>query len=168
MMLAYWASEIGRHANNRQRFATIVAEFNARPMNYVTPRLRAQTVKGPIIVLVREPRAAGLLSPYQFQEVLALRAPNLGNAAEIAMVLLVDRIEVNVRSYRPVGEDFQTVLHCILLNRRTYVIADEFNVRGTVPHRRDGLLTLFGMWNQHGSEPWQLVNRHLTDGFGAR
>jgi hypothetical protein len=117
---------------------------------------------GPIVVLVRDITTSASVAPYHVKTNLSWPVTFADAASHSLLVLLVDRILVDVRSYRPAGDDYQVVLHCTLVawaERRT--VAD-FSVRGSRPSDRAGLLTVFGLIDRVGSEPWPEAGRRLA------
>jgi hypothetical protein len=89
------------------------------------------------------------------------------NASAATLVLLVDRIYVDVRSYRPVGEDYQVVLHGTLVQWPTQRVLRDFVVRGPPPGDRAGLISAFGLVARTGAEPWAAARALLATTFAG-
>ncbi|MEP7001297.1 MAG: hypothetical protein ABI969_12510 [bacterium] len=116
----------------------------------------------PLIVLVRDITASASVAPYHVKTNLAWPVTFADASSHAMLVLLVDRILIDVRSYRPAGEDYQVVLHCRLVAWPEQRALADYSVRGSRPSDRAGLLTVFGLFDRVGSEPWPEAGHRLA------
>jgi hypothetical protein len=124
-------------------------------------------VSAPLVVVVREAReSAGKRIGYRVKTGLHWRVPFARDSSDVKLILLVDRIALDVRSYRPRGDDYRVILHCRLVDlARRHVIAD-FVVRGDTPADRSGSFAGFGWFDRFGSEPWNQIGAHVEASLG--
>ncbi len=120
------------------------------------------------MVLVRDITGAAAIAPYHVKSDLPWSLAFADGPRDARLVLLVDRILLNVRGYhrhghfQPSGEDLQVALHCTLVAWAEHRILVEYSVRGAPPSSRSGLPTVFGLMDRIGSEPWTEAGRRLT------
>jgi hypothetical protein len=120
-------------------------------------------IHGRVAIFVREitSKSTNTANLYRLRQGISLAIPAAHTPVQTSLFLLVDRIAVDIRSYRPSGEDYQVVLHCTLVDRETSRILSDFAVRGDVPSNRSGLLSLFG-FDRYGSDPWPAVQARIA------
>ena len=150
-------SKAVQSARESRAFAPLLLEANGLSASRHRGETSAGTA-GPLralVVLVRDFQDSSTSHPaYHIQSGLHWRVAFATNATEATAVLLVDRIHLNARSYRPVGEDYQVVLHGTLMQWPTRTVISAFVVRGPRPANRAGWLSVFGLVQRSGAEPW--------------
>ena len=128
----------------------------------------ARVLDAGLVVLVRTITGKQGFAPYSVQANLSWPVAFADGPQDARLVLLVDRILLNVRGYhrhgrfQPSGEDFQVVLHCTLVARAEHRALLEFSVRGDAPSSHAGWPTVFGLVDRVGPEPWPEAGRRLS------
>ena len=131
-----------------------------------TPHVLAPSAA--LVVLVRNITDSPTFAPYRVQPDLPWPLVFAAGPRDASVVLLVDRMLLNVRGYhrygtfQPSGEDFQVVLHCTLVAWAERRVLLDYSVRGDAPSNRAGLPTVFGLTNRVGPDPWPEAGRRLS------
>jgi hypothetical protein len=155
--LAVVARTAWQRARAATAFASLLHEANRVAAFSSAPPAGAPTHLTPsrLVVLVRDVRnSSAVRSAYHVQTGLDWPVAFAASASDATLVLLVDRIYLNVRSYRPIGDDYQVVLHGTLVQWPTQRVLRDFVVRGPRPGDRAGLISAFGLFAHTGAEPW--------------
>jgi hypothetical protein len=159
-------------ATRAQRLDSIAARIGASlsHLDRADTASRASREGDGLMVLVRNIEGlATATTPAFHMEPWHIHPMRVATTAEATTVaLLVDRVLLDVRSYRPVGEDYQVALHCTLVDLTTRRAILDFTTRGPQPGRRDGLLSVFGLLRRRGSEPWPEVSQQVASWYGRK
>jgi hypothetical protein len=159
----YFSYVAYRERSVAKAFAPTIALVNNRSFapDVAVQRNRAQPTS--LVVLIRDVNTitAETGSGYVVRQGQSWNVPLAHTSRDATVALLVDKIALTVRSYRPAGDDHQIILHCILVDLSTLRSFSSFTVRGSLPARRDGLLSIFGQVPSHGSEPWPQVRARV-------
>lgn len=150
-----------RHADTA--FAALLQQANSQDglaRSAASPPSRVPIA--PLVVLVRDITHSGSIAPYHVKPDLPWPIAFADGPRDGMLGLLVDRILVDVQSYRPSGEDYQVVLHCTLIAWGQHRTLLEYSVRGSEPSDRAGLPRVFGLFDRIGSEPWPEAGARIS------
>jgi hypothetical protein len=150
-------------------FAPLIDIVNRRDFAPVPLTTQRVPSGARLVVLVRDVTArSGTLSDRYFvRDDFSWDVPAAHSYDDAGVALLVDRIELDVRSYFPIGEDRQIILHCTLLDVPAMRLITSFTFRGSIPSPRQGVLAAAGLLAHHGSEPWPQVRRRVEAQLSA-
>jgi hypothetical protein len=158
----YVAFAAWRSAAAQTTFSALLQRLDASHVAFVADSGRRDG-NDAIIVVVRDVigGASGNRTPYGVKTGLFWSVPFATAPAGVTMILLVDRIRLDIRSYRPYGDDYQVILHCRLIDVAQQRIFADFTTKGSMPWNRSGLFKVSGLFDGLGSEPWSDVGRQV-------
>jgi hypothetical protein len=154
-----------RSATAQTAFAPLLRRLDAAPV-MVTTGESTHKVSAPLVVMVREVGESDKQIGYRVKTGLNWRVPFARDSSDVKLILLVDRIALDVRSYRPRGDDYRVILHCRLVDLTRRQVVSDFVVRGDTPADRSGLFAGLGWFDRFGSEPWNQVGAHVEASLG--
>ena len=157
----YFAYTRHRSSVAQATFAPLLRRLDAGTVAMTTPP--ALGTERRVLVAVREAIGGptGGQTRYHVVTGLGWNVPWARTQSEVGVVLLVDRIGLDIRSYYPRGDDYQIVLHCRLVDPWSGQALSDFVVRGTRPGDRSGWSTFAGLMDRLGSEPWREVGTRV-------